>query len=87
MPQYRIPELDLSTRCMLGLEMLGPIPERAWGRATELAQTIIPETTSKKQHSLTALKCLYTNTVLLVYYLCIRQDRTQVRCDVQQSQP
>jgi len=39
MPQYRIPELDLSTRCMLGLEMLRPIPERAWGRATELAET------------------------------------------------
>lgn len=38
MPEYRIPELDLSTRCMLGLEMLGPISERGWGRATELAQ-------------------------------------------------
>jgi hypothetical protein len=39
MPQYRIPELDLSTRCELGLEMLCPIPERPWGRATELAET------------------------------------------------
>ena len=39
MPQYRIPELELSTRCMLGLEMLEPIPERSWGRATELSQT------------------------------------------------
>jgi hypothetical protein len=38
MPQYRIPELDLSTRCELGLEMLWSIPERPWGRATELAQ-------------------------------------------------
>jgi len=55
MPEYRIAELELSTRCMLGLEMLRPIPERGWGRATELAQTIIPVTTSKKQHPLTAL--------------------------------
>jgi len=38
MPHYRITELDLSTRCELGLEMLQPIPERVWGRATELAQ-------------------------------------------------
>jgi len=39
MPQYRISRVDLSTRIMLGLEMLKPIPERKWGRATELAET------------------------------------------------
>jgi hypothetical protein len=32
-------KLDLSTRIMLAREMLRPIPERQWGRATELAQT------------------------------------------------
>lgn len=37
MSHYRIPELDLSTRLELGLEMLQPIPEREWGRATHLA--------------------------------------------------
>jgi len=38
MRQYRIPELDLSTRVKIGLEMLEDIPERNWGRVTELAQ-------------------------------------------------
>lgn len=38
MTHYRIPELDLSTRITLGLEMLRPLPERGWGRATELAE-------------------------------------------------
>lgn len=38
MAHYRISELDLSTRVALGLEMLRPIPEREWGRATELAE-------------------------------------------------
>ncbi len=38
MTDYRIPELDLSTRISLGLELLRPIPEREWGRATELAE-------------------------------------------------
>jgi regulator of protease activity HflC (stomatin/prohibitin superfamily) len=38
MPHYRITELDLSTRREIGLEMLQEIPERDWGRATELAQ-------------------------------------------------
>jgi hypothetical protein len=38
MAHYRLPELDLSTRLGLVLEMLQPIPERAWGRATELAR-------------------------------------------------
>ena len=38
MAHYRISELDLSTRIALGLEMLRPIPEREWGRATELAE-------------------------------------------------
>jgi len=38
MAQYRIAELDLSTRCELGLEMFRSIPERPWGRATELAR-------------------------------------------------
>jgi hypothetical protein len=38
MAHYRLPELDLSTRITLALEMLQPIPERKWGRATELAQ-------------------------------------------------
>lgn len=39
MAHYRLPELDLSTRTMLALEMLRPIPQREWGRATELAQS------------------------------------------------
>ncbi len=39
MSDYRIPELDLSTRMELGLEMLRPIPEREWGHATYLADT------------------------------------------------
>jgi hypothetical protein len=38
MAHYRLSELDLSTRIMLALEMLQPIPQREWGRATELAQ-------------------------------------------------
>lgn len=38
MTHYRIAELDLSTRIALGVEMLRPIPEREWGRATELAE-------------------------------------------------
>jgi len=39
MIQYRIPELDLSTRITVALEMLKPIPERPWGWVTEFAQT------------------------------------------------
>jgi hypothetical protein len=39
MAHYRLPELDLSTRIALAIEMLQPIPERDWGRATELART------------------------------------------------
>jgi hypothetical protein len=39
MAHYRLSELDLSTRIRLALEMLQPIPERGWGRVTELAQT------------------------------------------------
>jgi hypothetical protein len=39
MAHYRLSEVDLSTRIMLALEMLRPIPQREWGRATELAQT------------------------------------------------
>jgi hypothetical protein len=39
MAYYRLPELDLSTRIVIALEMLQPIPEREWGRVTELAQT------------------------------------------------
>jgi hypothetical protein len=38
MVHYRLSELDLSTRIMIALEMLKPIPEREWGRVTELAQ-------------------------------------------------
>jgi transposase-like protein len=37
MGHYRLPELDLSTRMTLAVEMLQPIPEREWGRVTELA--------------------------------------------------
>lgn len=39
MAKYRVPELDLSTRIGIGLEMLQDIPQRGWGRVTELAQT------------------------------------------------
>ncbi len=39
MAHYGLSELDLSTRIRLALEMLQPIPEREWGRVTELAQT------------------------------------------------
>ena len=39
MADYRLPEVDLSTRIMIALEMLQPIPVRKWGRATELKQT------------------------------------------------
>jgi hypothetical protein len=39
MAHYRLPELDLSTRIAFALEMLQPIPERKWGRVTELAHT------------------------------------------------
>jgi hypothetical protein len=39
MADYRRPELDLSTRTTLALEMLKTIPERRWGRATQLAHT------------------------------------------------
>lgn len=38
MPNYRLPELTLSTRVMITLEMVKPIPKREWGRATELAE-------------------------------------------------
>lgn len=38
MSQYRIPELDVSTRLSLAIEMLLPIPHRPWGRVTELSQ-------------------------------------------------
>lgn len=38
MPQYNRPEIDLSIRLALAVEMLTPIPERPWGRATELAR-------------------------------------------------
>lgn len=38
MAHYRLSELDLSTRVSLAREMLQPIPEREWGRVTELAQ-------------------------------------------------
>jgi hypothetical protein len=37
MAHYRRPEVDLSNRIQLAVEMLKPIPERPWGRATELA--------------------------------------------------
>ena len=39
MADYRIPELDLSTRFQLAVEMLLPIPLRKWGRASQLSQT------------------------------------------------
>jgi len=38
MPQYNRPEIDLSTRMVLAIEMLKPIPERPWGRVTALAE-------------------------------------------------
>lgn len=38
MAQYRVAELDLSTRVNLALEMFRPIPERQWGGVTQLAQ-------------------------------------------------
>jgi len=38
MAHYRVSELDLSTRLELVLELLQPIPEREWGRVTELAR-------------------------------------------------
>lgn len=38
MVEYRIPELDLSTRITLAAEMLMPRPQRPWGRVTELAR-------------------------------------------------
>lgn len=39
MTEYRIPELDLSTRITVALEMLKPIPERRWGWVAEFART------------------------------------------------
>lgn len=39
MAEYRLPELDLSTRVRLALEMLKPRPERPWGWVTETART------------------------------------------------
>jgi hypothetical protein len=39
MAHYGLAELDLSTRITLAQEMLQPLPEREWGRVTELAQT------------------------------------------------
>ncbi len=39
MAKYRVPELDLSTRIEIGLEMLQSTEQREWGRVTELAQT------------------------------------------------
>lgn len=39
MAQYRISEIDLSTRIVLATEMIMPIPLRPWGRAKELADT------------------------------------------------
>jgi hypothetical protein len=38
MLEYRRTDIDLSTRIDLGLEMLRPVQERGWGRATELAE-------------------------------------------------
>ena len=39
MPQYSRPDIDLSTRTALAIEMLTPIPERPWGWVTQMAQT------------------------------------------------
>lgn len=38
MGDYRLPELELSTRIRLAMEMLQPIPEREWGRVTQLTR-------------------------------------------------
>jgi len=38
MEEYRRKDLDLSTRIAIGIEMLSPVEERGWGRASELAQ-------------------------------------------------
>lgn len=38
MAQYRVPTLDLSTRIQLAVEMRRPVPERGWGRVTQLAE-------------------------------------------------
>ncbi len=40
MPNYRLPELSLSTRIELALEMIKPIPEREWGWATKMAEKL-----------------------------------------------
>jgi hypothetical protein len=37
MAKYRVPELDLSTRQAIAMEMLQDVKERGWGRVTELA--------------------------------------------------
>jgi hypothetical protein len=37
MGHYRLPGLDLSTRISPVVAMLQPIPDREWGRVTELA--------------------------------------------------
>ncbi len=39
MTKYRLPAFDLSSRVQVALEMLQPIPERRWGRVTELSQS------------------------------------------------
>ena len=38
MLEYRRKDLDLSTRILLGIEMLSPAEVRGWGRASELAE-------------------------------------------------
>jgi hypothetical protein len=38
MAKYRVPELDLSTRQAIAMEMLQDVKERGWGRVTELAE-------------------------------------------------
>lgn len=40
MPNYRLPELSLSTRIELALEMIKPIPEREWGWVTKMAEKL-----------------------------------------------
>ena len=40
MAHYRRSDVDLSTRRELAMEMLRPIPERRWGRVTELARSL-----------------------------------------------
>jgi hypothetical protein len=52
MAYYRLSALDLSTRIMLAREMLQPIPERKWGRATELACSQERETDSLSFYNL-----------------------------------